>query len=269
VSRLAAPDNVATANAARKARKQGAMSKQCCEVKDAETEPDTRYGKTQIDVSKGCHIRAEGQMSSKGADELASVQDLFTAGAKKHLGRSETETIKWQYIGSEEGWWSTYPGKQDTACDAYDPRFRPWYAAAASVAKAVIVIVDSSGSMASEGRMAAAKSATNTVIDTLDAADSVAVIDFDNGARTASEGMYAHARLCRADAVCAVLMPAGRARVSTNAITRSNTSCARSFVTMCRNLAGRVPPGQDDPGHGGEQGQAQEICQGHERRRRD
>jgi uncharacterized protein YegL len=116
------------------------------------------------------------------------VQDLFTAGAKNHLGRSETETIKWQYIGSEEGWFSTYPGNQDTACNTYDPRFRPWYAAAASVPKAVIVIVDTSGSMASEGRMEAAKIATNTVIDTLDAADSVAVIDFDSAARTASEG---------------------------------------------------------------------------------
>ena len=156
-------------------------------------------------------------LQSKGVDELASVQDLFTAGAKNHLGRSETETIKWQYIGSEEGWFSTYPGNQDTACNTYDPRFRPWYAAAASVPKAVIVIVDTSGSMASEGRMAAAKIATNTVIDTLDAADSVAVIDFDSAARTASEGMRAHPRLCRADAFCAVLPPFGRARVSTSA----------------------------------------------------
>ena len=67
-------------------------------------------------------------------------------------------------------------------------RTTPWYAAAASVAKAVIVIVDSSGSMASDGRMNVAKEATNTVIDTLDAADSIAVIDFDTAARTASEG---------------------------------------------------------------------------------
>ena len=51
----------------------------------------------------------------------------MTSAAKKHLSRSETETIKWQYVGSEEGWFSTYPANQDSACDSYDPRFRPWY----------------------------------------------------------------------------------------------------------------------------------------------
>jgi Mg-chelatase subunit ChlD len=46
-----------------------------------------------------------------------------------------------------------YPCLQRTG--SYDPRFRPWYSAAASVPKAVIVIVDSSGSMQSGGKMQA------------------------------------------------------------------------------------------------------------------
>ena len=62
------------------------------------------------------------------------------------------------------------------------------YAAAASVPKAVIVIVDSSGSMSADGRMPAAKAAANTVIDTLDAGDAVAVIDFDSDAKSTVEG---------------------------------------------------------------------------------
>ena len=127
----------------------------------------------------------------KGTDELTSIQESLTAAAKKHLSSSETETIKWQYIGSEEGWFSAYPARTDPSCGAYDPRFRPWYAAAASVPKAVIVIVDSSGSMATGGRMAAAKAATATVIDTLDAGDAIAVIDFDSAARSPTEGCLA------------------------------------------------------------------------------
>ena len=127
----------------------------------------------------------------KGTGELGAVQESFTAAAKKHLSSSETETIKWQYVGSEEGWFSAYPARTDPSCGAYDPRFRPWYAAAASVHKAVIVIVDSSGSMATGGRMAAAKAATATVIDTLDAGDAIAVIDFDSAARSPTEGCLA------------------------------------------------------------------------------
>ena len=62
------------------------------------------------------------------------------------------------------------------------------YAAAASVPKAVIVLVDSSDSMSADGRMSAAKAAANMVIDTLDAGDAVAVIDFDSDAKSTVEG---------------------------------------------------------------------------------
>ena len=61
------------------------------------------------------------------------------------------------------------------------------YMAAVSVPKAVIVIVDTSSSMAPEGRMAAAKAATAMVIDTLGANDAIAVIDFDSVARSTTE----------------------------------------------------------------------------------
>ena len=41
-----------------------------------------------------------------------------------------------------------WPGVKD--CDAYDPRYRPWYAAAASGPKDVVLVIDCSGSMAGE-----------------------------------------------------------------------------------------------------------------------
>jgi len=66
-------------------------------------------------------------------------------------------TIKWQYIGSEHGWYTIYPSARQDRCDSYDPRFRPWYAAAASVPKAVIVVVDTSGSMGGSRMEASAR----------------------------------------------------------------------------------------------------------------
>ena len=64
---------------------------------------------------------------SKGTDELSAVQETFTAVAKKHRGSNTTTMVKWQYIGSEEGWFSKYPAKQNRDCSSYDPRSRPWY----------------------------------------------------------------------------------------------------------------------------------------------
>ena len=48
-------------------------------------------------------------MGSKALAEMAKVEDSFYALAKQHLARSETATIKWQYIGSEQGWYATPP----------------------------------------------------------------------------------------------------------------------------------------------------------------
>ena len=68
----------------------------------------------------------------------------------------------------------------------YDPRFRPWYATAASGPKDVVIVVDSSGSMSSGDRIKMAKDAAAKVIDTLSANDYVNVIDFASSAKAYS-----------------------------------------------------------------------------------
>ena len=67
-----------------------------------------------------------------------------------------------QAIGSYTGW----PGLQ-WCLGPYDPRFRPWYATAASGPKDVLIVIDSSGSMTSGGRMDMAIAAAKKVVDTL------------------------------------------------------------------------------------------------------
>jgi hypothetical protein len=69
------------------------------------------------------------------------------------------------------------------SCTDYDPRFRPWYVVAASKPKAVVIIIDSSGSMQASNRWQKAKDATNVVLDTLGPDDLVTIIDFDKDAK--------------------------------------------------------------------------------------
>jgi len=49
----------------------------------------------------------------------------------------------------------------------FDPRFRPWFANAATGPKDVIILIDTSGSMSTDGRMALAISAAKQVLKTL------------------------------------------------------------------------------------------------------
>jgi hypothetical protein len=64
----------------------------------------------------------------------------------------------------------------------YDPRIRPWYVAASSGPKDVILILDTSGSMGSRGRLDLMKEAAKRVIGTLGVSDYFSVIEFNDNA---------------------------------------------------------------------------------------
>ena len=66
---------------------------------------------------------------------------------------------------------------------SYDPRFRPWYASAASGPKDVVIVIDMSGSMANGKRVEMAIAATQKVLNTLSWVDYVTVVSFDAAAR--------------------------------------------------------------------------------------
>ncbi|KAL7530888.1 LOW QUALITY PROTEIN: hypothetical protein ACHAXR_003728 [Thalassiosira sp. AJA248-18] len=67
-------------------------------------------------------------------------------------------------------------------CGSYDHRERPWFVAALSGPKDVVLVLDSSGSMDKFCRTFTAKQAAITVINTLTVADRVAVVSFASGA---------------------------------------------------------------------------------------
>lgn len=98
----------------------------------------------------------------------------------KSLDRGREQRYSIAYMGSSLGFTKGYPSlKAD--CDSYDPRFRPWYVAATTGRKNVIILLDISGSMVEEDplRIGLAKEAAKRVVKTLGISDTFAVISFN------------------------------------------------------------------------------------------
>ena len=88
----------------------------------------------------------------------------------------------WTYYGAHNGLFRRVPAIYQETCGNYDPRRRPWFVAASSGPKDVIIVIDVSGSMSNHNRMALAKEAAITVVSTLTISDRVAVIVFSDDA---------------------------------------------------------------------------------------
>mmetsp|Transcript_17970 Transcript_17970/g.32529 ORF Transcript_17970/g.32529 Transcript_17970/m.32529 type:complete len:631 (-) Transcript_17970:1364-3256(-) len=86
------------------------------------------------------------------------------------------------YFGSSTGTFRIIPARHSKVCGVYDPRRRPWFVAASSGPKDVVLVIDVSGSMDDFGRMGLAKEAAITIVDTLTVADRVAIVTFSDGA---------------------------------------------------------------------------------------
>lgn len=91
-------------------------------------------------------------------------------------------TLRWQYFGTPHGFYRIYPGVAQEHCATYDPRVRPWYVAATSGPKDVVLVLDVSGSMANANRMVIMKAAAKQVVETLTIHDYVNVVVFSTQA---------------------------------------------------------------------------------------
>ena len=81
------------------------------------------------------------------------------------------------YFGSQDGMFRSFPGQQEIFCGQYDPRVRPWYIAASSGPKNIILVLDTSDSMRGQ-RMELLKAAAIRVVQTLTVGDRVAIVPF-------------------------------------------------------------------------------------------
>ncbi|XP_063400495.1 voltage-dependent calcium channel subunit alpha-2/delta-2-like [Mytilus trossulus] len=115
-------------------------------------------------------------------DNIVINNVYFTAALEQMFKQNQAEdsSLRWQYFGSTAGIVRIYPGREWSTNFAgfyndYDPRVRPWYIAATSGPKDVVIILDCSLSMDGE-KFSIAKGVAKTVINTLTKQDYVSVI---------------------------------------------------------------------------------------------
>jgi Mg-chelatase subunit ChlD len=88
----------------------------------------------------------------------------------------------WTYFGAHDGLFRSVPALHQRDCGAFDPRRRPWFVAASSGPKDVLLVIDVSQSMDRKGRINITKDAAVTIVKTLTVADRFIVIAFSTEA---------------------------------------------------------------------------------------
>ena len=132
-----------------------------------------------------------------------------TACEAKHINANLTRLYssmielgdaKWLFYGSKDGVLINFPGivwdediGENTCGTTYDARIRPWFMTGATGPKNVILILDTSGSMATYNRIDVLKRAAKAVLDATTFADFIGIVEFNNYART-YEGLTTLAR---------------------------------------------------------------------------
>ena len=107
--------------------------------------------------------------------ETASGYYLKVVGAEYQ----STANVGFVYSGfQDDGAFSQWPALEWCPTD-YDPRFRPWYAAAVTNPKLLIIVIDISGSMAGS-RIGLAADAAKAILKTLSWKDRVGIVLFNS-----------------------------------------------------------------------------------------
>lgn len=112
----------------------------------------------------------------------AQMEDSFKemdTGRESRYGKA--------YVATQVGSFRSYPSVQQVDSDAdecadFDPRYTPWYVSSISGPKNVILIFDTSTSMAGYNRIPLSQAASKSVIDTLGNSDWIGMIRFDSDA---------------------------------------------------------------------------------------
>jgi len=137
------------------------------------------YNKTRITFAsdpllKSLTVRTEIYGEIKWTSGLAPA---FNAESNSNAGAS------WQYIGLPTGMARLFPATLQETCYSYDPRLRPWYVAATSGPKDVVIVIDVSGSMGNNNRMSITKTAVKSVLTTLTINDYVSIVTFQSSSQ--------------------------------------------------------------------------------------
>ncbi|MHA2031577.1 MAG: VWA domain-containing protein, partial [Candidatus Kariarchaeaceae archaeon] len=102
----------------------------------------------------------------------------------------------WLYMGFEYGFHRSFPWHSYSK--SYDPRIRPWYVGAVTGAKDVVVILDTSGSMAGSP-LTNTKEAVKNVFKTLGPRDRLTVISFSGNVQSFHEDLEIYSNILQTD----------------------------------------------------------------------
>ncbi|CAN0102855.1 unnamed protein product [Discosporangium mesarthrocarpum] len=125
----------------------------------------------------------DGNPTNLDVMETACYSLAMESGLQEQFDLAQTHGATFTYFGSWTGVFRFYPGRAYTACGEYDPRVRPWYVAASSGPKDVVIVLDISGSMSVSGRLDLAKEAAGSVLGTMTPHTFVTIVVFSETAR--------------------------------------------------------------------------------------
>ena len=146
------------------------------DASDPESDPEITFSKaTTTPRTAGDYSGAQGNLE-KCLSSIVGSSFQRIAAKESVISRVGYAYGAFQRLGTYMQW----PGVE-WCTDTYDPRYRPWYAAAAAGPKDVVVVVDVSGSMTGS-RIGMARDAAKAVLDTLTEADYASIIVFSSRA---------------------------------------------------------------------------------------
>ncbi|EDV25350.1 uncharacterized protein TRIADDRAFT_55341 [Trichoplax adhaerens] len=139
---------------------------------------DTRYFQ-KVNATRGC-VKISDQVDRNSKDIIETVAWTSEINKQYIANLKKDNYLKWQYFGSKFGLSYTFPGRPWTTnfvgfTKDYDPRLRPWYIAATSGPKDVVIVIDCGLSMQGN-RFKIAKSVAKTVLATLTRNDYVNIV---------------------------------------------------------------------------------------------
>lgn len=111
---------------------------------------------------------------------------IQTTEESKAYWESYSVMPPWLYFASDTGVFRMYPGAPDKCINnrsSFDPRIRPWYVAASSGPKDIVLVLDTSGSMGGYNRIEKLKLAATRVIETLGIGDYFTIVEFNDSSR--------------------------------------------------------------------------------------
>jgi Mg-chelatase subunit ChlD len=90
------------------------------------------------------------------------------------------------FLGLPDGTFRIFPGRHN--CSDYDPTERPWYVAASSGPKNIMLVLDTSGSMGTPTnlKLDLLKKAAKRVVNTLTVRDRIGIVRFSDNATSIS-----------------------------------------------------------------------------------